>query len=94
MDFIETTAELIITGCKKCSEITSKGEREKERELKGEKNSEKKITTFAFLVINTSVLAILRFVQRQVAENRQYCREMMRGKDEELLCSKLYKLQK
>lgn len=60
-----------------------------------EKNSEKKkITTLAFLVINTSVMAILRCVHRQVAENRQYCREMVRGNDEELLCSKLYKLQK
>lgn len=66
MNFTEMIAKFIITDYKICSEVTSEGGRERD----WEKKNEKEITTLALLIINTSVIAILRRVHRQVAENR------------------------
>lgn len=72
MNFPEMTAELIITDCKMCREITRKEGRRtgRERERARKKGVGKEITTLAPLIINTSVIA-----NRQVAENRQSSRE-------------------
>lgn len=61
------------------------------QDLKIKKKSKRKIQ----LIISTSVISILRCVHRQVAENKMLLqKEMMRGDDEELLCSKLCESQK
>lgn len=68
------TAELIYSDCRNLQLNNGQG-RERESEMRETERKNARITTLALLIINTSVIAVLSFVQRQVAENKQYLRE-------------------